>query len=431
MNDNGEPAKGVTLVALEVENFKKIRVVRIRPDGAPIVVVGGDNDQGKSTLLDSIEALIGGRDHVPEEPLRRGAASGRIFGRFSNGFTAERRFGRKGKGDLVVLDADGVPPPGGPQTALDALYDELAFEPLELLRQKPKELVETFKRALGLDFSDIDQEIVEKTEERKHVNRRARDLKGQLADAQRHKGVPDEPVSVSELSERLKQAHAHNADRERAERRVAEVGAEIERVKAEIAELERKLKAARARLDQALDQRDEADAALEQAGEAVDTTELENQIRDAELTNAKIRHNRELAANERELHELGVKSESLTEDIRELELEKANRLSEAQFPVEGLAFGPDGLTLDGLPFEQAATSRKIRVVVALGFRLKKRAKILLIRRGSELNEKNLQLLAELAEQEGGQCWVERVAPDGKGCTVVLEDGEVREPQVAE
>jgi hypothetical protein len=137
-----------------------------------------------------------------------------------------------------------------------------------------------------------------------------------------------------------------------------------------------------------------------------------------------------VAAQEFDLIDLEDKARELTQELEDIESEKAARLAAAKFPVEGLGFGPDGPTLDGLPFDQAAMSRKLRTVAAVAFRLKPTIKILLIRRGNELNSKNMQLLAELAEAEGGQAWVERVSEDGKGCDVVLVDGMVQGAPVA-
>ena len=44
--------------------------------------------------------------------------------------------------------------------------------------------------------------------------------------------------------------------------------------------------------------------------------------------------------------------------------------------------------------------------------------------GSLLDEGNLALIAEMAEQSDAQVWVERVG-DGKECHVVIEDGKVK------
>ena len=47
------------IVSLEAENYKRLKAVEITPDGN-MVVIGGRNAQGKSSVLDAIWAALGG-----------------------------------------------------------------------------------------------------------------------------------------------------------------------------------------------------------------------------------------------------------------------------------------------------------------------------------------------------------------------------------
>ena len=64
------------ITELRAENIKRLVAVRVKPDGS-LVVVGGNNGQGKTSLLDSIAMALGGKDLMPAEPLRRCAAAPR------------------------------------------------------------------------------------------------------------------------------------------------------------------------------------------------------------------------------------------------------------------------------------------------------------------------------------------------------------------
>lgn len=421
--------QGVTLVALEVANVMRIKCVRVRPDGSPLVVVGGDNEQGKSTLLNSIEMLIGG-GKMPAAPLRKGETDGVIRGEFSNGMVAERTFWPGGT-KLEVRRKAGGKPVNGPQGVLDEIYDSFAFEPLDFLAKKPAEQTDVLMRALKLDFTDLDDEHAAKFEERKLVNHKIKTLKGALEEAIRYPGAPKREIPIEQLTEELKLTHARNAERNRVVQEMHDALRVFTEQAEKVARLERELEVERRGLVNAtasLEQRKEAAAA---AGEELPTEPIEQQLAEVSETNRKARANQEIAAQEYDLVDLEEKSSELTEQLQDIQRQKGARLAAAKFPVDGLGFGEQGPTLDGLPFEQAAMSRKLRVVAAMAFRLLPKLKILLIRRGSELNTKNLQLLAELAESEGGQAWVERVSEDGKGCSVVLEDGMMREPEAAE
>ena len=47
------------IVSLQAENFKRLKAVEIKPDGSTVVITG-KNAQGKSSILDSIFAAVGG-----------------------------------------------------------------------------------------------------------------------------------------------------------------------------------------------------------------------------------------------------------------------------------------------------------------------------------------------------------------------------------
>ena len=41
------------------ENFKRVKAMRVRPKGRRLIPITGDNEQGKSSLLDGIFATFG------------------------------------------------------------------------------------------------------------------------------------------------------------------------------------------------------------------------------------------------------------------------------------------------------------------------------------------------------------------------------------
>ena len=65
------------IVELSVEAVKRITAAHINPDGS-LVIIGGRNAQGKSSVLDSIAYALGGKKLIPSEPLRRGEKKGKV-----------------------------------------------------------------------------------------------------------------------------------------------------------------------------------------------------------------------------------------------------------------------------------------------------------------------------------------------------------------
>ena len=50
----------VKINALELENVKRIKAVKIDPSQNGLTIIGGDNNQGKTSVLDSIASALGG-----------------------------------------------------------------------------------------------------------------------------------------------------------------------------------------------------------------------------------------------------------------------------------------------------------------------------------------------------------------------------------
>ena len=119
------------------------------------------------------------------------------------------------------------------------------------------------------------------------------------------------------------------------------------------------------------------------------------------------------------------KSADLTEEIDTLENRKRKMLASAKFPIPELGLSDSGVTLNGLPFEQASSAEQLRASVAMGLAMNPKLKIMLIKDGSLLDENSLRMVAEMAEKADAQIWMERVG-EGKETSVVIEDGAVKE-----
>lgn len=90
---------------LEIENVKRIRAVRIEPTASGLTVIGGNNNQGKTSVLDALAWALGGESFRPSEATRKGSAvPAALKVTMSNGLVVER----KGKnGSLKVTDPSG------------------------------------------------------------------------------------------------------------------------------------------------------------------------------------------------------------------------------------------------------------------------------------------------------------------------------------
>ncbi len=95
-------------------------------------------------------------------------------------------------------------------------------------------------------------------------------------------------------------------------------------------------------------------------------------------------------------------------------------------PVPGLGFSETEVTLNGIPLSQSSSAEQLRVGLAIAIAANPNMKVMLIRDGSLLDEDSLRLVEESAKAAGAQVWIERVS--STGCTVVIEDGQVKEDE---
>lgn len=438
MTDNHDPEtlSNLKIVSLEVENIMRVKAVTVRPDGT-LVIVGGQNEQGKTSTIDAIVMALSGGKAIPVMPVRMGAASARIVADLGP-IVVERIFNAKGT-KLLVRWADGTEQKS-PQTLLNTLIESICFDPLAFYQKKPEDQDKELRALLKLDMSDLEAEHQRIFEARAELNRRARDLEGKLRSTRYHvneAGLRIEAVSVSELADKLKDAEDASAQSAALRRKHEQNRQNVAEAEKRRMEAEQKLREAEQALESAIQAETEACKLCDASAEELNARPTAEQdvaavdaaraaLKTADETNAKARENAQLAEDEKTLRATQKAAEECTQNLDSIAEQKEKRLRDAEFPIPGLGFNELGPTYKGAPIKQASKSAQIRLSVALGLALNPKMKVLLIRDGSLLDEGNLAMIAEMAEAVGGQVWVERVTKRPEECTVYIEDGVVVE-----
>jgi hypothetical protein len=116
----------------------------------------------------------------------------------------------------------------------------------------------------------------------------------------------------------------------------------------------------------------------------------------------------------------------LTTKIDRIDEEKADKLANAKYPVDGLGMAPDGTVLfSGIPFEQASTSDRIRVSVAIGLALHPTLRILLVRDGSLIGAAKLKIIEDMVKEADAQLWIEMMQEQPNAMTTIfIHDGMI-------
>ena len=397
------------IVRLSSTNYKRLKAVEIQPDpDGSLVIVAGRNGQGKSSVLDSITAALGGvNSKTTPKPIRDGEDRAEIVLETEE-LVVTRRFTPSGS-TLTVKSTDGATFNKG-QARLDDLLGKLSLDPLEFTQLSDRDQLAALLDLVELteDIPSLDAERNRLYSERTDIGRRGK----AIGDVSVDDSLPTNEASASELIAKIRDAHEAN-------RAIDDAEAQRVRLAQRVAELESELKLAREKLGE-LETRAQ--------GERIDASDLEAQLSSIEDTNARIRENN--AARERAALQAGLRDEyaKLTAEIEAIDQRKSDALSAAEFPVDGLGFDAEGVTYQGVPFKQASSAEQLRVSLAMAIALNPQLRVIRIADGSLLDADNLALIEQMATEHDFQVWIEVVGEgDGNGAGVVIEDGEVAEP----
>lgn len=397
---------------LEIENVKRVRAVHVVPSEKGLTVLGGKNNQGKTSVLDSIAWALGGKKYQPSNPRREGSVTPpSLRVELSNGLIVER----KGKNsDLKVIDPSGNK---AGQTLLDSFIEELALDLPKFMEATSKEKARTLLEIIGVGDKLFELDTLENKlyQERLAIGKIADTKKKHAQEMPRHEGVPEELISASDLIKQQQDILARNAEKERKRRNLAHLEDENKRLKEILQDYQTKLEAnendlAEARKS-AIDLHDES------------TAELEANIAKIDEINAKIRINLEKDQAEQEAEYYGQQYKDLNEEIDAIRKERLDLLKGADLPLPGLSVVDGELTFNDQHWDNMSGSEQLRVATAIVRKLKPECGFVLIDKLEQMDVDTMKEFGKWLEQEDLQAIATRVL-SGDECQIIIEDGYV-------
>ena len=130
---------------LEIENVKRVKAVKIEPTANGLTIIGGKNNQGKTSVLDAIAWALGGDRYRPSQAQREGSViSPNLHIVMNNGLIVERR----GKNsDLKVTDPNGKK---AGQQLLNEFVEQLALDLPKFMEATSREKAQTLLQIIGV-----------------------------------------------------------------------------------------------------------------------------------------------------------------------------------------------------------------------------------------------------------------------------------------
>lgn len=418
----------VKITALEAENVKRIKAVAFTPSPTGLTLVGGNNNQGKTSVLDALAWALGGERFRPDAAQRDGAvAPAHLKVTLSNGVVVER----KGKNaSLTVTDPTGR---RSGQQLLNAFVEPLALDLPRFMDASDKEKADILLRIIGIgaELHTRDLEIKGLYDKRTFTGQLAAQKKHFAEEMISYPEAPDEPVSASELIRQQQDILARNGENQRLRAQYAELEQqvqqcvdELKRTRERIATLQQLADELDAKHTKLFNQRETARKTVSQLQDE-STAELEASIRDIEETNRKVRANLEKSRAEDEAAQYASEYDRLTESIQQKRADRMALLNGADLPLPGLSVEDGVLTYKGKHWRDMSGSDQLRVAAAIVRRLNPDCGFVLLDKLEQMDMTTLQEFSAWLEAEGLQAIATRVST-GSECQIIIEDGMVKD-----
>jgi len=400
----------VKINTLEFENVKRIKAVQLAPAKNGLTVIGGDNAQGKTSVLDAIAWALGGNKFKPSSPMREGSVvEPHLKVTLDNGIVVER----SGKNSsLKVIDPMGNK---GGQALLDGFIESFALDLPKFMNQSSKEKADTLLNIIGVGDKLYELEQQEQTlyNRRTEIGRIADQKEKFAKEMPVYTNVPDEPVSVSELIQSQQEIMAKNAENLRKRQ-------QHDYYKSQLEVAETALKQAQERYDAALNNfrlaSVDIDTLVDQS-----TEELEKDIADVEEINKKVRANADRQTAEVEADGYRKQYDGLTGEIEDVRREKRELLQGADLPLEDLTVEGGELIYKGQKWDCMSGAEQLIVATSIVRKLNPECGFVLLDKLEQMDGNTLEKFGSWLESENLQAIATRVSK-GDECSIIIEDG---------
>ena len=420
----------VKIMALEAENVKRIKAVALTPSPTGLTLVGGNNNQGKTSVLDALAWALGGDRFRPDAAQRDGAvAPAHLKVTLSNGVIVER----KGKNaSLTVTDPTGR---RSGQQLLNAFVEPLALDLPRFMDASDKEKADILLRIIGIgaELHTRDLEIKSLYDKRTFTGQLAAQKKHFADELISYPEAPDKPISASDLIRQQQDILARNGENQRKRNQLDKLIDEKNQLNFTLRDLDEKIEDLKEEYEQTQAKFTDLEKQIFQARKSAaqlqdeSTAELEASIRDIEDTNRKVRANLEKARAEDEAAQYSGEYDRLTEAIQQKRADRMALLNGADLPLPGLSVEDGALTYKGKHWRDMSGSDQLRVAAAIVRRLNPDCGFVLLDKLEQMDMTTLTEFGRWLEAEHLQAIATRVST-GSECQIIIEDGMVKDAE---
>jgi predicted ATP-dependent endonuclease of OLD family len=439
---------------IELRNFKTISDFSANFEGG-IYLITGENEVGKSTLLNAIATLLTGERS--SNLLKIGEEQGHAKMTVGD-YEVEIKFNEKNpRGTITVTTAEGMK--SNNISTLQSIFQYQDFDAHDFVqwsntaegRRKQVKAVKSLLPDTVISRIEELDTIVKDTKELRAVTNKnlseAEIVLKQFAFSPESVEQYKEPLILRDLFDQKNKVEAQNREIQDVQNRTSQRELEVDKMEFSVSnsknEAEKEIQELKNRIDFIEKQKEEfiADIKLKKIdlsdkitaaqlwlkkNQETNVSEITEKINNAEEHNEK---HREITAYQNQaeaVKKLSGKFKEQDEKVTEALEERQALVASCKLPIEGLTFTEDGLFLNGVPFapDEVSTSQEMEVAAKLIIAKNPKVKVFRIAQGESLGKARLESIVKFATENGYQGFIEEVRRGQD--TLVVESYTIKE-----
>ena len=394
------------IIGLKVDGFRKLSAIEMTFADKGFTFIKGDNEQGKTSILDVIEWLFVGKKKLNQDIIQHGKE--KAVGEIDLDEYTIKRITTKNSDRIEIKNKEGFQMTSKPQEFLDKLVNDLTFNPFPFINKTGIQKLEFMQNFLNIDTSGIDSKIIDYEAERTLCGREGKNL-GEVQECEKV-----EPVSTAELFDKLDVVIEFNEKQKNIEKRIERLlesrsvhTKAIENYETEIREIKAKIK----QEDEQIQNIDDKRRSEPKPKPLKSTASIDKEIQSVDEVNEKARKYVNYLSKKKEVEAKRSEYTNLSEKIRLKRNEKKEIYQKTNIGVEGLEIREDGVYFNNIYSENWSDSQKIKISLELCQLLKPELNAVFIDRGESLGIKVKKEIREWLADNNIQCVITVIADD--------------------